>query len=214
MKSGLDIILIVIVVSNILLLGTSRLGACIRVAAVQGGALGILLLVLEAEHLSLRLVIVAVLMIILKCGVFPHLLHRTLRDLKVQREIEPFVGYGVSILFGPAALAMCIWLSMRLQLPHVAASSLVVSTAFFTIATGLFIIATRKKALTQVLGYLIMENGIFIFGAALVQMQPLMVELGILLDVFVAVFVMGIAIFHINREFDHIDTDRLTSLRS
>jgi hydrogenase-4 component E len=58
-----------------------------------------------------------------------------------------------------------------------------------------------------------MENGIYAFGVGLVEGTPMLLELGILLDVFVAVFVMGIAIFHISREFDHIDTDRMTALR-
>ena len=78
---------------------------------------------------------------------------------------------------------------------------------------GLFVIISRKKALTQVLGYLVLENGIYAFGVGIAQSAPLIVELGVLLDVFVAVFVMGITIFHINRQFDHIDTDRMAFLR-
>ena len=58
-----------------------------------------------------------------------------------------------------------------------------------------------------------LENGIYIFGVTLVRDQPWLVETGILLDVFVAVFVMGIAIFHISREFDHMDVDQLTVLK-
>ena len=68
-------------------------------------------------------------------------------------------------------------------------------------------------ALSQVLGYLAMENGIYAFGMAFAIQEPLMVEMGVLLDVFVAVFVMGIAIHHISREFDHIDTDKLSALK-
>jgi len=65
----------------------------------------------------------------------------------------------------------------------------------------------------QVVGYLVLENGSYIFGVALAQDEPFLVEMGVLLDIFVAVFAMGIAIFHINREFDHIDVDQLTSLK-
>jgi hydrogenase-4 component E len=99
-------------------------------------------------------------------------------------------------------------------LPEPVMSSLIVPVAFFTIMSGLFLIVSRRKALTQVLGYLVLENGIYAFGVALVDKQPMLVEMGILLDIFVAIFVMGIAIFHINREFDHIDTDKLSGLRS
>ncbi|MBU0600098.1 hypothetical protein KJ997_04910 [bacterium] len=72
---------------------------------------------------------------------------------------------------------------------------------------------TRRKAINQVLGYLVLENGIFCFGTSLTQHQPLLVEMGVLLDVFVAVFVMGITMFRISEEFDHINTQYLSSLR-
>ena len=73
--------------------------------------------------------------------------------------------------------------------------------AIFLISIGLFLIVSRRNALMQVIGYLVIENGIFVFGVITVVDTPLLVELGMLLDAFVAVFVMGIAIFHINREF-------------
>jgi hydrogenase-4 component E len=78
---------------------------------------------------------------------------------------------------------------------------------------GLFLIVSRKKALTQVLGYLVIENGIYTIGMALAQEQPLLIEMGILLDVFVAVFVMGITLFRIGRDFDNIDTDQMATLK-
>jgi len=78
---------------------------------------------------------------------------------------------------------------------------------------GLFVIVTRRTAAKQVLGYLSMENGIYAFGMAFVREEPFLVGVGILLDAFMAVFVMGIAIFHINREFDHIEVDQLDTLK-
>ena len=78
---------------------------------------------------------------------------------------------------------------------------------------GLLVLATRAKAMTQVVGYLVLENGIFIFGLLLVERMPFLVEVGVLLDLFVGVFVMGIIINHINREFDSLDPHRLTELQ-
>ena len=123
------------------------------------------------------------------------------------------MGYTTSIMMGLGLMALAIWLGGRLPLPIPSKSPLVVPLAMFTIMVGLFAMISRRKALTQVLGYLVMENGIYAFGLAFAFHEPLLVELGILLDVFTAVFVMGIAIFHINREFDHIDTDLLNTLR-
>ena len=203
MNNTADIILIFIVLTNLMLLGLSRLGACIRVVAAQGVALGLLPLLFDSGSVELNHLFFAVAIITLKGAVFPWMLMRTLREVSAQREIEPFVSYGLSLVIGTIALVVCIALGSRLPLPEPAMSSLIVPVAFFTI-----------MSLTQVLGYLVLENGIYAFGVALVNKQPMLVELGILLDVFVAVFVMGIAIFHINREFDHIDTDKLSGLRS
>lgn len=214
MNNAADIVMIFLVLTNLALLGTSRLGACIRTVAVQGIALGFLPLLLNDWKPELHLIAFSVAIISLKGIVFPWVLVRTLRELKTQREVEPFIGYGISLVLGTIILMICMWLGSRLPLPGPASSPLVVPVVFFTIMSGLFLIVSRKKALTQVLGYLVLENGIYVFGVALVDQQPMLVELGILLDVFVAVFVMGIAIFHINREFDHIDTDKLSGLRS
>jgi hydrogenase-4 component E len=213
MNNTIDMIMILLVLSDFVLLGLSRLWTCIRVVAVQGIVLGLLPLMLRSENLELHLIFFSIATISLKGIVFPRLLLKTLREIKIQREIEPFIGYGSSIALGTAVFGICMWLSYRLPLPVEPASILIVPVAFFTIMSGLFLIISRKKALTQVLGYLVMENGIYTFGVAIVEKQPILVELGILLDVFVAVFVMGIAMFHINREFDHIDTDQLSKLK-
>jgi hydrogenase-4 component E len=214
MSNTADIIMIFLVLTNLTLLGLSRMGSCIRIVAIQGVALGFLPLVLNNWNMELGLVLFSIAIISLKGIAFPWMLNRTLRELATQREIEPFIGYGISIIVGTIALVACMWLSTRLPFPEPLMSPLIVPVAFFTIMSGLFLIISRKKALTQVLGYLVLENGIYAFGVALVRQQPMLVELGILLDIFVAVFVMGIAMFHINREFDSIDTDQLSRLRS
>ncbi len=76
-----------------------------------------------------------------------------------------------------------------------------------TVLTGFIVLTTRRKAITQVAGYLILENGIFIMGLTLVEAMPFLVEVGVLLDLVVGIFVMGIMIYQINREFSSLDTD-------
>lgn len=208
-----DSALVFFALTTLLLLGSSRLVGCIRIVAFQGVLLGLLTLLSHREEMSLRVVLLATAVIGLKGVVFPWLLARVLRDANVRREVEPFVSYTVSLLIGISALALSLWLSQRLPLPTAPVASLLVPVALFTILAGLFVIVSRRTALTQVLGYLVLENGIYAFGVGLVQGTPMLVELGVLLDVFVAVFVMGIALFHINREFDHVDADRLATLR-
>jgi hydrogenase-4 component E len=98
-------------------------------------------------------------------------------------------------------------------MPETLASSWLAPVAIFSIFAGLFLIVSRKRALSQVLGFLVLENGVYAFGVGLAPQSSLLVEAGVLLDVFVAVFVMGITIFHINREFDHINTDQMSQLK-
>jgi hydrogenase-4 component E len=208
-----DSILVLLALACLLLLGSSRMAGCIRIVAFQGLLLGLLTLTVHHGTSSLRPLALATAIIALKGVAFPWLLARVLRDAEVRREVDPLVSYTVSLLIGTLALALSLWLSQRLPLPAKPVASLLVPVALFTILAGLFVIISRGKALTQVLGYLVLENGIYVFGVGLVQGTPMLVELGVLLDVFVAVFVMGIALFHINRAFDHIDADRLAVLR-
>ena len=91
--------------------------------------------------------------------------------------------------------------------------SLILPSSFATVLTGCIVLTTRRKAITQVVGYLILENGIFIMGLALLDALPFLVEIGVLLDLFVAIFVMGIIIHHVSREFASTDAAELASLK-
>jgi len=116
----------------------------------------------------------------------------------------------VVALFG-FALALAFAIASRLPLPT-AQQPLLVPVSLATLMIGFIVLTTRRKALTQVVGYLILENGIYLFGLTQTESVPFLIELGVLLDVFVGVFIMGIVVFHINREFDSLDATRLTEL--
>jgi len=213
MTMWLDTTLVSLALTSVLLLGSSRLTRCIRIVAFQGVLLGVLTVAAHAHAITARVVILAAAIFALKALAFPWLLSRVLRGADVRREIQPLISYTASMLAGTVGLAVSFWLSARMPLPTPPLSLLVVPVALFTTLAGLFLIVSRRTALMQVLAYLVLENGIYTFGVGLVEGTPMLVELGVLLDVFVAVFVMGIAIFHINREFDHIDTEQLATLR-
>jgi hydrogenase-4 component E len=208
-----DPILVFVALLNLTLLGSSRIGACIRLSAAQGMALGALPLLAATHGIGVRPVLLSIVIFVLKGIIFPQFLLRAIRSADVRHEVEPIVGYTASILLGILMLALSFWMASRFVLPQPVASPLVLPLALATILVGLFLIVSRRKAIMQVVGYLALENGVFIFGVALAQEQPFLVEMGVLLDVFVAVFIMGIMIFHISREFDHIDVDQLTSLK-
>jgi len=88
-----------------------------------------------------------------------------------------------------------------------------VPASLATVLTGFLILCSRRKAITQVVGYLVLENGIFVMGLTLHDAMPYLVEIGVLLDLLVAIFVIGIVINHINREFASLDVTRLDTLK-
>jgi len=212
MVSMIDTLSILLILTNFRLLGASRLWSCIQTVAIQAVLLG-LLPVLANPRLSVRVGLLLAGMTFVKAVVLPFLVRRTAREVQVRREIEPFVGFTLSLLVGIGLLAVGIAASRRMALPSPNASPLLVAVSIFTVLTGLFLIIARKKAITQVLGYLVMENGISSFGMAYAVNEPFLVEMGILLDVWALVFIMGIAIHHIQSAFDHIDTFRMSTLK-
>jgi hydrogenase-4 component E len=213
MNVWLDLVLVLLVLTNLHLLGSSRLTACIRTVAMQAVLLGVLPLLAHADEVTLRVVAICVASTAIKAGVLPWLLRRAVVSAGVRNEVEPLVGFTTSLLLGIVLLGLAMRVAGRLPLPGGGDSGFLIPVALFTTVVGLFLIVARVKAVMQALGYLAMENGVYVFGLAFAVQEPLLVEMGILLDVFVAVLVMGITIHHISREFDHIDTDRLSTLR-
>ena len=213
MNAWVDLLLVLLILTNLGLLGSSRLQGCIRLLAGQAVLLGLLPVLADWQGLGLRVVLLSLGGTLLKAGVLPWLLRRAVREAGVQREVEPLIGFTTSLIIGVLLLGLALHLASRLPMPAAFASGFLVPAALFTIMTGLFLVVSRVKAIMQVLGYLAMENGIYAFGLAFAIEEPLLVETGVLLDVFVAVFVMGITLYRISREFDHIDTDRLSALK-
>jgi len=212
MTLPVDTILVIVILSSFLLLGTTRLLTAIRLSALQGLCIGLLPVATSGTGTSVRVALLGLIIIVIKGFAFPRLLRRAIRESSTSGEMQPYVGSTASIVTGILALIAAFWIDSRMEfLPDT--HSLVAPVAFFTIICGLFLIVARKMAITQVIGYLTLENGIYVFGLAIALEVPVIVELGVLLDMFVAVFVMGIAIFRIHREFNHMDSDQLRNLK-
>jgi hydrogenase-4 component E len=213
MKNPLGALVIILVVSNFYLLSSSRLRALIRMAAVQGLVLGLMPFFTQARDFSGHTLIIGAGGMVLKGLVIPLLLFRALRGVEEYRDRTPSVSYTMSIIAGIAMTACAFWIGSFI--PHSAAfpHPSVVSLSICMAATGLFLIVARTEALAQIIGYLVLENAIYGFGISLSSSQSLIVEMGVLLDLLVGIFVMGVVLAHINREFDSINTDMLEELR-
>jgi len=197
---------------NLLALGTSRLPALIRAMSAQGVILGVMPIIME-HHVDWRVVLIALATIAGKGLVIPSLLRRAMRTAQIDRELDPLIGFVPSLLLGAGGAIAALALAHLLPVLPEHAGTLLVPGALATVLTGFILLIGRTKAISQVCGYLILENGIYLFGLLLIKAMPLLVEAGVLLDLTVGVFILGIIVDRIQRAFDSLDTRKLTALR-
>jgi hydrogenase-4 component E len=212
MSSFLDPLLIVILAINFFALGVSRIRGVINAVAIQGVLLGLIPLLIHPE-LGFRGFVLMTVTIGLKGFVIPWFLVRAMRDADIQHEDRPAISYMSSLLLGAVGTGLAMELSSTLPLAAEHADLLVVPASLATVWAGFLMLTTRHKAIMQVLGYLLLENGILLVGLLLLEAMPFLVEIGALLDLFTGVFVMGIIIHHISREFASMSTEYLSALK-
>jgi len=210
--SVINLLLVGVLLLNLFMLGTSRIRALIQAAALQGVVLGVIPLLI-GTHRDWNAGLIAIATVVLKGSVIPTMLYRALREAQIKREVEPLIGFVPTMLLGALGTLLSVAFASGLPLEPEHRELLIVPASFSTVLTGFLLLTTRIKAITQAIGYLVLENGIFIFGMLLVEAMPFLVEIGVLLDLFVGIFVVSIIIHHINREFASLDTRRLSSLK-
>ena len=212
MNSNLNLLIGLAMGLNLLALGSSRLPTLIRAMSAQGVILGAMPVLMDHEP-DWRVALVALATIAGKGLVIPGLLRRAMRTVQIDRELEPLIGFVPSMLLGAGGAIAALALTHLLPLLPEHAGSLLVPGALATVLTGFILLIGRTKAISQVCGYLILENGIYLFGLLLIKAMPLLVEAGVLLDLTVGVFIIGIIVDRIQRAFDSLDTRKLTTLR-
>lgn len=215
MTSASEILLAAFLLTNLALAGTGRLRQTFRLVSAQGWMVGLLPVLLwnwDAGAPGVRVWAVAAVNAAVKGVALPLLLDYAARRARTEYELEPMVGFAASRLVAFAIAGASFAIGKAMHVHEAVACELAIPVAFATMGTGLFLVCARRKAITQVVGFLAFENGIAVFGSGILLEYGVIVELGILLDVFVLVFVLGIAIHQISRTFSSIDTDRLNRL--
>lgn len=212
MTQTVSTILILSVILNFLALGSSNLKSCIRAAAFQGFLLSMFPLAF-AHTASARLLLLVTVSAAVKAVLIPATLFRALREVHIRHEVEPYLGLVPSVLLCAIGTGLALLFADRLPLSGEHRGLLILPAALSTFLTGFLLLTTRRKAISQVIGYLTLENGIFVFAQLLHEAMPFLVEVGVLLDLIVGIFVMGIVMNHIQREYSSLDTERLSELR-
>ena len=191
--------------------------ALVKLMAFQGVVVSTIPLVLETAHgVDFNLIMFFFILILVKGLFIPGLLYIAVKKVVASREIEPIIGYHASQFAGLILIVFSVYVTNHLYLGNLAAShKLLLVTAITTMGAGLILLMARRKAITQVIGYLIMENGIYLIGTALAKEvhTQYVVEFAVLLDLLVAILVMGIVLNDINHTFDDVDTAQLGQLK-
>ena len=146
-------VFVLVVVLDLLVLASSRLRGAIRTVAFQGAVLSVLPLLLATEqHQAAHVVVLALGALVVKSVVIPGMMLWAMREAAIRRELEPIVGFVPSMVLGAVGVAVAFSFSASLPLPMPERHALLVPTAMATVWTGLILVVTRRKAVTQVLG--------------------------------------------------------------
>lgn len=191
---------------------TSRVKAYVTVLRVQGIILSVLLLLPFVYHFSIFGIILPATLLIVKVYLIPRYINKVILDLDIKRRIEPAIQ---QMVFLPLVIAsMIIIFFATNMLSRITELDVIpFASGFSAIVVGIYIIMFRKKLIVHVCGFLILENGIFLFGTAVASELPMMIELGTLLDIFVVVFIMGIALNRISSTFEGFEVTHLGRLK-
>jgi hydrogenase-4 component E len=196
-----------------LMVGQKALAVAIRLYSVQSLLLAAIAAVLAVSGGRRHLLVTAGLTVALKAGLIPWFLQRVIDRVGIRREIEPFVNVPASLLLCLGLTVVGYRVSLGLAGGSRGVSHQVVGVALSMVLIGLFLMVTRRKAITQILALLTVENAVFLVAVGATVGMPLVVELGISFDVIVAVLVLGVLVHRIVDRFESMDTSRLSNLK-
>ncbi|KWT85080.1 hypothetical protein [Candidatus Magnetominusculus xianensis] len=192
---------------------TSRLGAYIKVLSVQG----LLLFLFSLSHAgNMKLghtMILAFETLVVKAAVTPLFIHYIIEKLDIKRVTEPYIDNFISLIVATAIISVSFVLSVALRNAGSGVDVLTFSISISAVVIGLFIVITNQKLITHVMGFLVLENGVFMMSLSLASEVPVVVEAGVLLDVFMGVFLMGIFLNRMKSTFESSDVTLLRRLK-
>jgi hydrogenase-4 component E len=207
-----DTILTLVLLSVLFSFGSSRLPTLIKVLAFQGVVVSIVPFFIGHDMTAGGVVFTIVTLMIRGIGI-PLLIYKAIKKVAIRREVEPIVGYHASLLAGLVLIVAAFFVSPKFDLPLVSDNALLLPTAITLLVAGMFLLMARRNAIAMVLGYIMMENGIYLVGTSISLRTHHIVEFGILLDVLAGVMIMAIILQNIKQTFDDVDTALLRTLK-
>ena len=200
-------------VSAYLMVGQKALFTTIRLYGLQSLLLAIVATTIAISESRPDLFVTASLTVVLKTILIPWFLMRTVDRIGIHREIEPFLNVPVSLLICLGLTVVGYRVSTGFEEGAQQVTHHLIGVALSLLLIGLFLMVTRKKAITQILALLTVENAVFLVAVGVTTGMPLIVELGIAFDVMLAVLVLGILVQRIVGRFESMDVSRLSNLK-
>jgi hydrogenase-4 component E len=200
-------------VSAYLMVGQKALFTTIRLYGLQSLLLAIVATTIAISESRPELFVTASLTVVLKTILIPWFLMRTVDRIGIHREIEPFLNVPVSLLICLGLTVVGYRVSTGFEEGAQRVTHHLIGVALSLLLIGLFLMVTRKKAITQILALLTVENAVFLVAVGVTTGMPLIVELGIAFDVMLAVLVLGILVQRIVGRFESMDVSRLSNLK-
>ena len=209
----LDLICGGVLLTAVLSLWRRELAAIVRLLVAQGILLALLAALLGVREQSAELYVAAAGVLVLKAIVLPAVLRRVLRDSGEAREAEPLVNVTTSLLAAALLTLLAYGISRPLVLLAPSATTQALPVGLAVVLLGFFVLVTRRRALSQVIGFLLLDNGITTTAFLATAGVPLVVELGVSLDVFLVVLVLQVLAARMRLTFGRTDLDELRELR-
>ncbi len=195
------------------MLSQRRIVGLVTLFAWQGAALSASTAIVAWSTGQPHLYWSAALTLALKVIVMPRFFYRIVRRLKVNRDVEPMINIPTTMLIGIALVIFAFNLALPISQMAGTVTRSTLGIALACVLLAFLMMITRRKAITQVIGFLAMENGLFFAATSATYGMPLVVELGVALDVLVGVFVLGIFFFQIRETFDSMDLRHMEKLK-
>src|SRR5439155_3227215 len=198
---------------SFLLLIRNSLSAQVRMFAVQSGVLTALAAVVAYFGGSRELFGVAVVFALVKVIIIPRVLNRAVTKIGMQRAVAPYLGTSATLAICAGLVVVAFYVMAPVTASNRLPTADGVPLAFAGVLIGLFMTVNRRRALTQILGFLMLENSIFMIALLATYGVPLIVEIGVFLDVLVAVLILEIFVYRIKENFDSIDVKQMEALK-
>jgi hydrogenase-4 component E len=212
--SNFDMLLIATAISAIMMLGTTSIRTNLLLYACHTLLIAVITGFMGYMRAEPQLYMVAFIVAVVKAWGVPTFLNWITRRVGVLNDPGAFIPAPLAMHLGIALLGASYMLGLQLPMTlHEPGNRLGGTLALSLISTGMLLMLTRNIAVNQVIGFLVIENGIYAFSLTQTRGMPMAIEMGVLLDVLVGVMIAGLVLFRIKKNFEHIDVSKLTELR-